>query len=260
MAQVHPAPDSIATGQGAGGSGGGGKRPDRPGGPEGHRYDRNWLIALSMCCNNRSLTCADTFPVQNAIKLDLETLRRIRRALITLYQSDPDLKGAPASLRGRDVRRLIQSNQNALRPTDEVPYRRSGHTFNLRPSGNANYLSSALIHTVPARTVHAGTSACTRCQRGSGPFSECVTLTFDGHEYLKGACTNCGYGNHFEACDFSCKSYWNMSKDDGWLTLLQPTSLALALNIRHRPQSLSPAGLVLLHLAVRPVDSLEWGG
>lgn len=177
----QPSPGSMATGSGAGGSGGGGKKPNRAEVTPSHYFDLAWLKTLLI-----------------KLRLDSVTLKQIRAAC-----KASDIKNVPAQFKSSDSRRFIESNDSRLRTEYEPTTRKSDHVFNLGPSSNTNYVSGALVQSANGRTLHIGGNACERCQRGSGPFQECVTLTVDGHKFMKGACANCGVGNHYESCSFS---------------------------------------------------------
>lgn len=131
--------------------------------------------------------------------MDVETLKKIQEAVLA---HGPH--GVPPQLRGGDAQYWFSKPDHwQLQLTRDILYRKGGHKFNLAPKSNTNYLASALASASRGRTIHEGALACSSCRKNNGPFSLCITMRFDDHDLLKGACTNCASGNNFARCDHS---------------------------------------------------------
>ena len=106
-----------------------------------------------------------------------------------------------------------------------VGLRSSDKRMNLR-AANTNYLPAMMVSWSAGATVHSGKEACGPCQSGRGHWKSCVTLEIPestdesgeivpGMNFLKGACSNCGFSNNFAQCGFSGK-FLSSSEEPEW--------------------------------------------
>lgn len=110
------------------------------------------------------------------MKLDLATLKRMRRAL-KRNERVGNLKAIPAQLRSPATMTIINSSSDFARQVHDPEMRIESKRFNLSVTSNSNYLPAALAQAAAGGQVHGGDNACSECKNGNGPFSKCVTLT-----------------------------------------------------------------------------------